>query len=267
MSAKGQESTGRTDLTGKVFGRWTVLGYSHFTRGMTYWSCRCECGTEKKVYGKSLLSGRSTSCGCLRKPNLLGKRFGRWLVLKDAGFKPSACGKYNHHYWLCRCDCGTEKEANQGGLLHGHSNSCGCYARDLLFERNTKEKLPSGVAAFNALLGRYRWHAENRGFEFSLSKEKVLELTQSNCKYCDLKPLQCYKINSGEKYIYNGIDRVNNTLGYTDENSVPCCKVCNLAKRTLTLEQFTAWIARLVKVYKLKETVTTQSEEIQCLST
>ena len=31
---------------------------------MTMWKCRCECGTEKDVYQKHLLSGASTSCGC-----------------------------------------------------------------------------------------------------------------------------------------------------------------------------------------------------------
>jgi len=111
---------------------------------------------------------------------------------------------------VVRCECGTEKEVQQSALLQGVSRSCGCFAHDLLFEHNAKGKLPNGEAAFNALVGRYRWHAEDRGFEFSLTKEKSLELTQSNCKYCDLEPLQCYKINSGEKYIYNGIDRVNN---------------------------------------------------------
>lgn len=256
---KGKENPAKEDLTGKIFGRWTVLAYSHYVPGMTYWLCRCECGIERAVYVKSLLVGRSKSCGCLTKPDLLGKQFGRWLVLKDAGFRHSECGKYNYHYWWCRCECGNEKEVQQPALLQGSSRSCGCFKRDLLFEHNAKGKLPNGEAAFNALVGRYRWHAEDRGLEFSLTKEKVLELTQSNCKYCDLEPLQCYKINSGEKYIYNGIDRVNNTLGYTEENSVPCCKMCNLAKRTLTLEQFTAWIARLVKVYNLK------SEEIHVL--
>jgi len=58
----------------------------------------------------------------------------------------------------------------------------------------------------------------------SLSPKKSLGINQSNCKYCDLEPLQCYKINSGEKYIYNGIDRVNNTLGYTEETQCPAAK-------------------------------------------
>lgn len=54
------------DLTGRVYGRWTVLGFSHHHKGSKiYWRCRCECGTEKAVYGYYLKMGRTHSCGCL----------------------------------------------------------------------------------------------------------------------------------------------------------------------------------------------------------
>src|SRR2546423_1176357 len=36
----------------------------------------------------------------------------------------------------------------------------------------------------------------------------------------------------------SGLDRVNNSKGYTPENSVPCCYRCNVMKAELTLEQF-----------------------------
>lgn len=53
------------DITGKTFGKWTVL-YKTDKRnagGVIYWHCRCECGKEKDVLGTSLRSGRSLSCG------------------------------------------------------------------------------------------------------------------------------------------------------------------------------------------------------------
>lgn len=56
---------GLIDLTGRVFSRWTVL---HRYKDVlpVRWICRCECGTEKSVYGKELRTGGSKSCGCLR---------------------------------------------------------------------------------------------------------------------------------------------------------------------------------------------------------
>ena len=29
------------------------------------------------------------------------------------------------------------------------------------------------------------------------------------------------------------------------DNCVPCCKICNIAKRNMTLEEFDEWIKRL----------------------
>jgi hypothetical protein len=56
------------DLSGRVFGRWVVLSRSGTTLTQrALWLCRCECGTEKSVIGAYLRSGRSRSCGCLRK--------------------------------------------------------------------------------------------------------------------------------------------------------------------------------------------------------
>jgi len=46
------------DMAGKIFGRWTVLSYV----GDSKWKCRCECGCEKAVEGKSLRRGISQGC-------------------------------------------------------------------------------------------------------------------------------------------------------------------------------------------------------------
>lgn len=56
------------DLTGKTFGRWKVIEFSHIGKNRTaYWLCECQCEkkTKKVVSGTSLRTGRSKSCGCL----------------------------------------------------------------------------------------------------------------------------------------------------------------------------------------------------------
>jgi len=71
------------DRVGERFGRWTVLALhperSRF--GKARWVCRCDCGSERIVYGNSLRRGETTSCGCARLVDLTGQRFGRWQVL------------------------------------------------------------------------------------------------------------------------------------------------------------------------------------------
>lgn len=57
---------------GDRFGRLTIIGlgrrYSEWNRyGMIECRCRCECGREVVVLWKNLVSGRTRSCGCMRK--------------------------------------------------------------------------------------------------------------------------------------------------------------------------------------------------------
>lgn len=55
------------DLTGQVFGRWTVLAFSHRTGDTYFWLCRCACGTERAVTRQSFVKGKSVSCGCYHR--------------------------------------------------------------------------------------------------------------------------------------------------------------------------------------------------------
>lgn len=57
------------DITGKVFGRLTVIGYL----GRSLWECRCDCGTITRNHPGNLRSGHSTSCGCRRADSLRAK--------------------------------------------------------------------------------------------------------------------------------------------------------------------------------------------------
>lgn len=52
--------------------------------------------------------------------DLTGQRFGSLVALSKA---ESRKGKT---YWLCRCDCGNEKEIQTGHLTSGVTTSCGC---------------------------------------------------------------------------------------------------------------------------------------------
>ena len=55
------------DLTGKIYGRLTVISLDGFRNHNSYWKCQCECGNETVVFGGSLNYGSVKSCGCLRK--------------------------------------------------------------------------------------------------------------------------------------------------------------------------------------------------------
>jgi len=54
---------------GEVFGRFTVISFSHIAKRVHYYKCRCSCGTIKTVQRSGLLSGNIRSCGCLVRDN------------------------------------------------------------------------------------------------------------------------------------------------------------------------------------------------------
>lgn len=57
------------DITGKVFGRLTVISKTEEKNndGKFLWRCVCLCGNEKFLPSNRLKSGNTQSCGCLQK--------------------------------------------------------------------------------------------------------------------------------------------------------------------------------------------------------
>lgn len=123
-------------MVGEVFGRWTVIGETR-KGGKKYYVCRCECGTVKDVYSRSLESGVSQSCGCLRRElgrdrgvDLTGKKIGKLTVLcRDMG---------RDGYWICECECGNRKSIVTKSLREGNTLSCGCIQREIARSTGTR---------------------------------------------------------------------------------------------------------------------------------
>lgn len=125
------------DETGKKYGRLTVLSRAKNNKdGRAVWHCRCDCGNELDVLGKSLRNGNTKSCGCLQKDkaiesnmkrseSLVGKRFGKLSVLEEVGFITGINGKRRRVY-KCLCDCGNYCEVQHQYLNYGDTTSCGC---------------------------------------------------------------------------------------------------------------------------------------------
>lgn len=60
------------ELTGERFGKLTVLKNTNKRkRRYVIWKCKCDCGTEFETSSNNLLSGKTKSCGCLKKGNII----------------------------------------------------------------------------------------------------------------------------------------------------------------------------------------------------
>ena len=179
----------------------------------------------------------------LMTEDLTGRTFGKLIVtgLGEDYIPPN--GRYKVKRLMCSCSCGNTTEVRVYELLRGITSSCGCLARERASEAN---RLPKGVASLNSLYDNYKRRARRIGIAFNLSLERFREMTQQLCHYCGKEPsgVVARKGTNGE-YIYNGIDRQDNKVGYEDGNVVPCCKQCNMMKGTQTVEEFLEGVSRI----------------------
>ena len=123
------------DLTGKIFGRLTVIGLDQqkSTPKRKYWICKCECGNIKSIRKDSLITinNPTISCGCYNDErkrethhykDISGQRYGLLVAIQPC-YRLSTQGKM---YWRCKCDCGSIIEVINQDLFNGHTTSCGC---------------------------------------------------------------------------------------------------------------------------------------------
>lgn len=67
----------------------------------------------------------------------IGSKWGRWSVVAPAPpriYLADGRVPHSHRFWLCRCECGTERDIVEGSLLRRASLSCGCLNRERTVE-------------------------------------------------------------------------------------------------------------------------------------
>lgn len=173
----------------------------------------------------------------------IGKTFG---CIRTDSLDLSKINK-NRVYFNCTClQCGNKLRVRSDGICGKNINRVACQKcigtwRSKHFEDLDKEKpIPRDMRnKFN----HFRNNAINRGINFDLTKDQVYELCNKDCVYCGKK--RCL-----------GIDRVDNSKGYTIDNVVPCCGCCNKMKMDLEINFF---IDQITKIYNNIKTIKSSS--------
>lgn len=221
--------------------------------------CLCDCGNIKNIIKSNLISGKSQSCGkgkCQSHfKDLSGQKFGFVTVLnvnRSDG---------NHGImWNCICICGNKCSIRGSSLTKGRTKSCGCMTKKLVSLSLSKDP---GISNLKQLYNTYKNSAKNRNHNWDLSVDDFKLLISKNCYYCNSQPSQkliMNNINGDRVLLYNGIDRVNNSLGYNIYNVVAACGICNLAKKDSSIDEFYSWIVRVYKNLLEKKIITDYGE-------
>ena len=220
------------DIVGKKFGRLMVLERSRVEEGRYkngrfyrryYYLCQCSCGKEFELRRDSILSGHTTSCGCIILADLedvIGKRFGKLVALKHVPGEASNGPKA--HYYLCVCDCDPNKKikVRRNDLITKKKPSCGCTH----YVQGNLNKCWKGCGDISgAYWSGIKCGARKRKIPLNLTIDdahKQLELQSYTCAltgwpisvhgYTGKESMKCMRTAS--------LDRRDNTKGYEKGN-------------------------------------------------
>lgn len=132
--------------------------------------------------------------------------------------------------WTVKCtQCG--KITTKRGSYLRSSKKCVCH----------RKQHPE--TDFKQILTRYQSNAITRSLSFDLTFDQLKTLVLQNCHYCGAAPNMTISRNYKQGLLkFNGIDRKINSIGYTIDNCVPCCKRCNISKYNMDYNEFLEWI-------------------------
>lgn len=82
--------------------------------------------------------------------------------------------------------------------------------------------------------------AHKDGIKWDLDTNYAKELISNECFYC----------NGFNETSINGIDRFNNDIGYTMQNAIPCCDICNTMKSDFNIITWTHQIEHILTIQK-----------------
>jgi hypothetical protein len=146
-----------------------------------------------------------------------------------------------HSWWNCKCSCGTEKVIMRNSLIRGLVKSCGCYNKELSKSRlkQKREEFWNSVearlnSAWTYLYKVYKRRAKEKQLPFELTQDQFRRHCGKSCYYCGDYHSNHYTHTSKIVVKYNGLDRVDNDKGYTEDNIQTLCITCNKIKSSMS---------------------------------
>lgn len=189
------------------------------------------------------------------RKDISGTTINSWKVLEHV----KTVGKVAYYKAIC-LECNTEHEVDGRNVRLGLSKRCTSCGRAKSVQTRLgkmRKGLDPKEVTFRRLFYNYRKGAKKRNYAFELSREEFESLIFKNCFYCGIKPNTTSNMLKGFRYskekedlgwiTYNGIDRLNNKLGYNAQNVVTCCETCNKLKMDLSYDAFVSQIELIYK--------------------
>lgn len=204
----------RADMIGIKFNRLTPVEVIGRKRVHLLYKCLCDCGNYIDVLGNSLRTGNTKSCGCIRRPNLVGYENDHGTVIS----------KVKNRMWIVKCKhCDNEHIQNQREIRNNaYSMSCDKYRppnysglekRDGIIRRQYGITL----AEYDAMLEAQDYKCAICGNEDEVEGRR---LAIDHCHETNkIRGLLCGKCNRGLGLFYDNIDLLEKAKQYLNANA------------------------------------------------
>ena len=106
-----------------------------------------------------------------------------------------------------------------------------------LYRQENKQILLEKSQTDKARYNHYISSAKRRNYKFELTFDEFSTIFNTKCSYC------------GESKS-RGVDRIDNTIGYTLQNSTSCCAICNKMKWRYEKSEFITHVMKIASYQK-----------------
>lgn len=190
----------------------------YYTRGKTKICKKCE---KKRTSRKLILDHR--------KVDLTGMKVNYLTFIK----------KTERRYrgavlWKLKCVCNKEIERIAYFVCSSITTNCGCKTKELNSKAGKKtRKFDPRISSARSI-----WR---RTYKDGCDFDSFFKLSQNPCAYCGKPPSTIFRLDKNNKlgeFIYNGLDRVDNSKDHSLDNVVTCCAICNMMKNSMPVDVF-----------------------------
>lgn len=135
----GQKPHNFQDLTGQKFNMLYVESFAGRKGESNSWNCICDCGNRKVITSYYLTSGKTKSCGCLRKSR--PERVSYIIGYENEDIVVVSLAERTNGRWYCNCKCKHCGKINKRSLQNVKSGnaSCRCIHNERIGKSNSKE--------------------------------------------------------------------------------------------------------------------------------
>ena len=202
----------RAEMLGRKFTKLTSVEVVNEKKKHLVYKCKCDCGNVIEVAGYSLRNGNTKSCGCIRKPNLVGTENNHGIVIN----------KVRNQMWTIKCKhCGEEHIQNQREIRNNaHSMACSKYRP---FNYTGLEKRDGIIRnQYGITLAQYNEMLETQDYKCAIcGNEDEVEGRRLAIDHCHttgkIRGLLCGKCNRGLGLFYDNTTALTKAIDYLNK--------------------------------------------------